>query len=169
SECSRSYFPPIGGTLRKASMAWLIPRANPGSTLAAWQAYRASLAESNRPKQTSFDGSCFLRPKILTVGMTLSLSISAKRHGSGVISFSRSISFMGLLVEAGAGEIDPDPGLHVAAVVIAFAEQGVVIDFNSPFLLALIAGKFDDFEPPLFLGLLGTVRSLCTVCRRIYG
>jgi len=59
---------------------------------------------------------------------------------------------MGLLVENGAGEIDPDPGLHVAAVVIAFAKQGVVVDLNCAFLLALFAGKFDDFEPPLFPG-----------------
>src|SRR5205823_10337610 len=114
-------------------------------------------------------GSRLLRPKILTVGMTLSLSISAKRHGSGVTSFSNSISFMFLLVEARAGEIDPDPRLRVAAVVIAFAEQGVVVDFNGPFLLALFTGKFDDFEPPLFPGPRGAVRAVFAVCRRIDG
>jgi hypothetical protein len=51
------------------------------------------------------------------------------------------IVFSLLFVVLGAGETDPNPSRHVAAVVVVLAELGVVVDFNLPVLADLSAPR----------------------------
>ena len=85
-----------------------------------------------------------------------------------VISSRPSSRFFLVLVELGAGETDPDPGRHVAAVVVALAELGVVVDFNFPLLLVFISRQFDDSDSSCF-GLLKTVGTKPLVGQRVEG
>ena len=57
--------------------------------------------------------------------------------------------FFLVFVEWGAAETDPDPSRHVAAVVVALAELGVVVNFNLPVLLVFVPRQFDDFKPAI--------------------
>jgi len=59
-------------------------------------------------------------------------------------------------VELGPGEASPNPGLHVATIVVAFAKLGVVIDFNPAFPFVFLPGQFDNLRPAFF-GLRGAV------------
>ncbi len=57
--------------------------------------------------------------------------------------------FFFVFVEWGAAETDPEPRFHVAAVVVALAELGVVVDFNLHVLLVLVSRQFDYFKPAI--------------------
>jgi hypothetical protein len=71
-------------------------------------------------------------------------------------------------IELGVGEIDPDPGGDVAAVVVALAQESVIVDFNGSFFLALLPGKLDNFRSS-FLGLHVAVRTEFAVSHYIGG
>src|ERR1044071_197332 len=69
-----------------------------------------------------------------------------------VLLVKRSCGFaLFLLIELSPGEIQPNPGSDITAVVISFAYPGVVVDFQLAVFLMLFPSKVDDLKPSFFV------------------